>query len=78
MSAKNQPALPDTLSQFTLDLIDDLKALRDGHITPRDARVRAQMAREVLRSVHLQLEGMRLLSDAAKQIPSTPNEGATA
>ena len=60
--------LPETLSTFTLELIEDLRALRRGDITAREARVRALLAREVLRSVHLQLEGVKFLSDSAKQI----------
>ncbi len=65
----NKPQeLPDTLSEFTTELMEDLRDLRAGKITPRDARVRALLAREVLRSVHLQLEGMKYMSETAKQI----------
>ena len=56
------------LGKFTSDLIADLTALRAGKITLSEARVRAQLAREVLRSIHLQLQGFRALSQAAKQI----------
>lgn len=58
--------LPETLSEFTRELIQDLKDLRAGRITAGAARVRAQLAREVLRAVHLQLEGLKYLSDGAK------------
>ena len=58
--------LPETLSEFTRELIQDLKDLRAGKITAGAARVRAQLAREVLRAVHLQLEGLKYLSGAAK------------
>ncbi len=61
-------ALPDTLNEFTLELIDDLRALRRGDITLREGRVRALLAREVLRSVHLHLEGMKLLSDQSRPV----------
>ena len=44
------------LNEFTLGLIDDLKELRMGEITNADGRVRAQLAREVLRSCHIMLE----------------------
>jgi len=59
--------LPNTLEDFTLELIGDLKALRQGRISVKEARARAMLAREVLRAVHLQLEGMRYLSEAAKE-----------
>lgn len=71
MTRKNtSPALPDTLEAFTLDLIEDLKAFRAGTITARDARIRAMLAREVLRAVHLQLDGLRLLAARAKPVPA--------
>lgn len=67
--------LPDTLAEFTRGLMGDLVKLRNGEITNKDARVRALLAREVLRSVHLGLEGSRILSDKAKQIGSSgPDE----
>lgn len=65
---KKQPDLPEVLSQFTIDLVEDLKLLRKGKISTRDARARALLAREILRSVHLQLEGMKYLSESARQI----------
>ncbi len=60
--------IPDTLSDFTKDLINDLHELREGKITLQEARVRAQLAREVLRGVQLQLHGMWLLSNEAKKL----------
>ena len=62
-------ALPEALAEFTLALIGDLNDLRAGRITPHAARVRAQLAREVLRSVHLQLEGVKYLSGRALPAP---------
>lgn len=56
------------INTVTLMLIDDLKALRAGKITNTDARVRAQLAREILRSVHLQLEGMKRIEASAKTV----------
>lgn len=64
------------LTQFNVDLMQDLRDLRDGKITLADARVRAQLAREVLRGVSLQLEGMRFLSGKALPSPSPRTEGA--
>ena len=62
--------ITESLEGFTLSLIEDLKSLRAGEITNSDARVRAQLAREILRGVHLQLEGMRLFSETAKKLPN--------
>lgn len=64
--------VPDLLNQFTLDLISDLNDLRSNKITTSEARVRTQLAREVLRSIHLRLQGMKYLSESAKQLPA-PN-----
>lgn len=50
-----------TLNEVTLGLIQDLKDLRVRKITNADARVRAQLGREILRSVHLTLEGMKII-----------------
>lgn len=72
MANEKQPELPEALSQFTMELIEDLRDLRAEKITVHEARVRAQLAREVLRSVHLQLEGMKYLSETAKQLPRPP------
>ena len=71
--------LDETLTSFTLELIGDLKALRAGKITIAEARVRAQLAREILRAVHLQLQGMKFLSDTAKtrgQLGAPEKKGA--
>jgi len=62
------PEFDRQLSTFTLDLIGDLNDLRAGKITNADARVRAQLAREALRSVHLMLQGMNIIADGAKPI----------
>ena len=49
------------VSEVTRMLIEDLRLLREGKITNTDGRVRAQLAREALRSAHLQLEGLKLI-----------------
>lgn len=69
-------ALPQALARFTMDLIQDIKDLRAGKITNTDARARALLAREALRAVHLQLEGMKWLSGSAKALPSPDAKGA--
>lgn len=60
--------LPRDLGRFTSDLINDLAKLRAGEITVGDARARAQLAREVIRSVQVQLQGYKVFADAAKRI----------
>ncbi len=57
---------PTTLNGVTLGLIQDLRDLRAGKITNADARTRAQLAREIMRSMHLILEGMRVIDAQAK------------
>jgi hypothetical protein len=52
---------PTTLNEVTLGLIQDLRDLRAKKITNADARTRAQLAREILRSLYLTLEGMRFI-----------------
>jgi len=49
------------LNEVTIGLIEDMKSLREGKITNSDARVRAQLAREILRGVHLHLEGIKMI-----------------
>lgn len=56
------------LKDVTVGLINDLNDLRAGKITNTDARVRAQLGREILRSIHIQLEGMQLIEQRAKQV----------
>ncbi len=56
------------LNELTLGLVEDLKLLRQGKITNADARVRAQLAREILRAVHLHLEGVKLIEAKAKRV----------
>lgn len=67
----------ETMGKFTLSLIQDLQDLRDGKITNTDARARAQLAREILRGVHLQLQGMQIISAKAKQIEDGTNVEST-
>lgn len=63
-----EKSLPDVLLSLTVSLISDLQELRSGKITNVDARTRAQVAREALRSVHLQLQGAKYLMEKAKLI----------
>ena len=58
----------EQLNSLTLGLIDDLKQLRANQITNADARVRAQLAREILRAVHYHLQGVALIEAKTKAI----------
>lgn len=61
-------ALASSLSTLARDLIDDYHDLRKGKLSVREARARAGIAREAMRAVHLQFEGLKFLSAQAKQI----------
>jgi hypothetical protein len=58
-----------SLADFANSLIEDLEALRAGKITIREAKARTELAREILRAFHLNIQGMRFLSGAAKALP---------
>jgi hypothetical protein len=60
------------LMQFTADLIQDLRDLRQGRITVPDARARAELARQVVRSVNLVITAQRYLEQRALPAPSEP------
>ena len=62
------------LNAVTLGLIQDLADLRKGKITNADARVRAQLAREILRAVHLTLEGMKTIEAQTVQRLEGPTD----
>jgi hypothetical protein len=62
------------LLQFTNDLIKDLQDLRAARISVPDARVRAELARQVIRSVHLVVTAQRYLADNAKAVPAIAAE----
>lgn len=56
------------LMDFTDKLIDDLELLRAGKISIRDAVARANLAKQVLKSVHYVVTAQKYLSDNAKRI----------
>ena len=60
--------LESSMSTLARSLIDDYHALRMGKISVREARARAGIAREAMRAVHLQFEGLKFLSGTAKPI----------
>lgn len=56
------------LATFTDDLIGDLRDLRAGKISARDARARADLAKQVLRAVHYVVTAQKFLASNAKAI----------
>ena len=60
------------LVDFTDSLIADLHALRAGHISIRDAMARAEIAKQVLRSVGFVISAQKYLSDNAKPMKELP------
>ena len=66
------PPLASSLTQLAQDLIADYHALRAGTLGVREARARALLAREALRAVHLNFEGLRFMSEQAKLIDGKP------
>lgn len=54
------------LMKFTDGLIGDLQRLRNGEISVQDARARAELARQVLRSVALVVTAQKFLADHAR------------
>lgn len=62
------------LGSFTDGLISDLQLLRDGKISVRDAKARAELARQVLRSVHYIVTAQKYLGDNAKPLPVPKGE----
>jgi hypothetical protein len=63
------------LNEVTLGLVQDLRDLRAKKISNADARTRAQLAREILRAVHLTIEGMRVLNAPLASKPKPAIEG---
>lgn len=58
------------LMAFTDALIADLGALRAGRISVREARARADLAKQVLRAVHYVVTAQKFLADRAKVLPA--------
>ena len=67
---------PNPLSaRFKLDelidgLADDLRALRSGKISVREANARAALAKQILRGVHYVVVAQKYLSEQAKLAPA--------
>ncbi len=63
-----QEPLASSLTRLAQDLIADYHDLRSGKLSVREARTRAAVAREAMRAVHLNFEGLKFISERAKQI----------
>lgn len=61
---------PDTMSDLGIALIADYHALRAGKISVKQAQAGAKLAEAALRSVNLQLVGVRYLAEQAKLVES--------
>ncbi len=71
MAGKSDKAvvpLDVSLTGLAASLVEDYHLLRQGKLSVREARARANLAREAMRAVHLQFEGLRFMSEQAKQI----------
>jgi hypothetical protein len=62
------------LMEFTDDLIRDLDELRAGKISPKDASVRAELAKQVLRAIGLVVTAQKFIEGNAKVMPSVSND----
>jgi len=60
------------LGTFIGGLVTDLKMLREGKISVRDAHARAELARQVLRGVHYVVNAQKYLEGRA--LPTQPSE----
>lgn len=61
-----------SLNSFTDDLIADLKLLRAGRISVKDAHARAELAKQVIRAIHLAVAARKFLEGV--QPPPAPEE----
>ena len=56
------------LAELITGLVNDLKELRAGKISIREAHARAELARQVLRGVHYIVTAQRFIDGQAKRI----------
>lgn len=62
------------LPEIVLGIANDLKALREGHISIRDARARAELARELLRAVRMVIDAQKFIEGQALPAPTAWEE----
>lgn len=58
----------ESLADLTLDMLDDLKKLRRGEISETSARIRCDMAREILRAIYLGLQGAKRIGASKSNV----------
>lgn len=58
------------LTKIIAGLVSDLDELRAGKISVNDAVARSMLAKQIFNGVRIYLNGTKLLSEAARQIPS--------
>lgn len=51
-------------------LVGDLRALRRGEISVREAHARAELARQILRGVHYVVQAQRVIEQRSKPTPA--------
>lgn len=56
------------LIDFTKALIGDLNGLRTGRVTIPQARASAELARQIIRAMHLVVNAQRLIESRAKTV----------
>lgn len=62
------------LPDIVLGIATDLKALRAGNISIRDARARAELARELLRAVRMVIDAQKFIEGQALPAPTAWEE----
>lgn len=62
------------LPDIVFGIANDLKALREGRISIRDARARAELARELLRAVRLVVDAQKYIEGQALPAPTAWEE----
>lgn len=71
----DEPVQGIDMAAFTKSLIGDLENLRAGKMSVQQARAAAELARQVLRSMHLIVTAQKLIEARALPVPSaTPAE----
>lgn len=67
MQSEADGPLSDSLNLqgLILDLIGDLRALREGRISVQDARARSEIARQILRGIHYVVTAQKYIEGRA-------------
>lgn len=60
------------IDDVIVGLADDLVALRAGAITPEDARVRAELGKQILNGVRIVINAQTVLERRLRALPAAP------